>query len=232
MDAVSTPKAPMTDRLRRTFYRARRILLIAACVAPVLLLASVWWVVTQIVLVPRLPGATTPAERVVQFIEHPKGLPRLDGARGEAFLEQQVGRLVADTAFRDRFLAEVRSSRPDEQSAFRAHLFDTFKPVFMRDVRRFHQLDPDARRAYLDERIVAYNRLSAYAGKTAISPDAVRGLAPTPQQLLQLLTERTTEEERQLGGAYYAALQARVGEILADPELKADFEARIARVQR
>jgi len=218
----------MTDRLRRTFYRARRILLVAACVAPVVLLAGVWWLVTQVLMVPRVPGPTTPAEQVVQFIAHPQGLPRLDAARSEALLEQQVRRLVEDAAFRARFLAEFRSSSPDEQTAFRSHLFDAFKPVFMRDARHFHELDAADRRAYLDERIVAYNRLSAYAGKTAISPDAVRGLAPTPEQLLQMLTQRTTEEERQLGGAYYAALQARVVEILGDPELKADFEARIA----
>jgi len=209
-------------------YRIRRVLVLLGCAAPVVILAGVWWLVTEVLLVPSVPDASTPPDEVVQYITHPKGLPRLDPARVEAFLYAQVHRLLADADFRDRFLSAVRSSSPEEQSAFRAHLFDAFKPIFMRDVHRFHELDGVARREYLDERIVAYNRMSAYAGRVAIRPDAIHGLAPSQNQLLELLTERTTEQERRLGSAYYAALQARVLEILADPELKAAFETRIA----
>lgn len=212
------------DRL----YRLRRPLIALACAAPVLLLALVWWLVTDVILVPSIPQATTPPEQVVEFITHPKGLPWLAQARAETFLYEQVRRLLSDASFRDRFLSALRTASPDEQAAFRAHLFDAFKPIFMRDVHRFHELTGEQRRAYLDERIVAYNRMAAYAGRVEIRPDAIHGLAPSQSQLLELLTQRTTEQERQLAAAYQAALQARVLEILADPELKADFEARIA----
>jgi hypothetical protein len=164
----------------------------------------------------------------VQFIVHEKGLPRLSDPQREAFVEQQVRRLVKDPAFRASFLAEYRTSSPEEQKAFRANLFDAFKPIVMRDLRRYRELDAPARREFLDERIVAYNRMNAFRGEVRISKDAVGGAAPSSGEILQLLIDKTTDEERQLGMAYAAALRARVEEILADQELKTKFEARIA----
>ncbi len=200
----------------------------ALTVAPVALLAGVWLLVTQVLLVPRVPGPDTPADYVAQFMMHEKGLPRLKRARAEAFLDQTVIRLLRDSAFRERFLAEYRTASPEEQKAFRENLFDAFKPRFMDDIRGYHDRPESGRRDYLDQRIVAYNRLSALVGSVKIGRADLGSGAPTPDELLQLLVSKTTEKEREQGAAYLAALHARVLEILADPALKAEFEARIA----
>lgn len=211
----------------KTLYRARRILLGAACAGPVLVLGGVWLLVTQVLMVPAVPDQTTPPDRVAQFIMHEKGLPRLDGQRREAFLEQQIRRLVREEAFRGRFLAEYRTATPEQQAAFGEHLFDAIKPLVMRDVRRFEDLSGPARRDYLDQRIVAYNRMTAFWGEVRIGERDLGAGALTPAEMLRLLLNKTTEEERQAGIVYGQALGARVEEILADPALRQEFEARI-----
>jgi hypothetical protein len=198
-----------------------------ACAAPVLALGAVWLLVTQVLMLPAVPDQSTPADRVAQFIMHPKGLPRLDPGPCEAFLQQQARRLVQDEPFRRRFLAEYRVSSLEEQKAFREHLFDAFKPLVMRDIRTFHELSPPQHRAYLDDRIVAYNRMNSLWGQARIGKSDLGPAAPGPDELLGLLLQKTTEQERQMGMAYAAALQARVSQILADPELKQEFETRI-----
>jgi len=212
----------------KTLYRLRRALVVAAVAAPVLLLAGVWALVTQVLMVPAVPDATSSPEAVFGFIVHPKGLPRLDAPQAQAVIEQQLERLRLDSQFRQRFLAEYRVASPDEQSAFRANLFDVFKPLVLADVRKYHELPVAQRPAYLDERIVAYNRLKALWGEVHISKHDLGPATPGPQEALQLLMQKTTEEERRMGLAYAEALRARVEEILADPALKTEFESRIA----
>jgi len=211
----------------QSFYRWRRAKMVALCAAPIVALGGLWWFVAEVLLVPTVPGADTPADVVAQYMMHPKGLPRLRGTRCEAFLQAQVRRLVTDSAFRDRFLAEYRTSAPEQQEAFRSHLFDAFKPLLMRDIERYHALSGAARQDFLDERIVAYNQLSRFVGNTRIEKGTA-GPAPSQNELLGLLMGHTTEDERQRGTQYGQALAARIAVILADPELKAAFEARIA----
>jgi len=203
-------------------------MLVLACAAPVLVLAGLWLLVTEVLLVPAVPDATTPPDQVAQFIIHEKGLPRLSREKCDAVLKLQISRLVRDEPFRNRFAAEYRVSSPEEQKAFREHLFDAFKPLVMEDIRRFHELPEPARRGYLDERIVTYNRLSKLLSSVQIDKNIAGSPADTQADLLTTLLQKTTEEERQAGIAYAQALAVRVAAILADPELKAEFEARIA----
>ncbi len=211
----------------RSFYRWRRVRMGALCAAPVVALGGLWWFVAEVLLVPAVPDARTPPDAVAQYVMHPKGLPRLRGTRCEAFLLTQVRRLVTDDAFRERFLAEYRTSAPEQQVAFRAHLFDAFKPLLMRDIDRYHELTGPAQQDFLDERIVAYNQFSRFVGNTRIEKGTA-GPTPGQNELLGLLLSHTTEEERRRGWLYGQALAARIAVILADPELKASFEARIA----
>lgn len=218
----------MNEPAQRRFYPHRRVWLYLACASPVLVLAGIWWLVTEVLLVPRTPDAQTPPDRVFAYIVHEEGLPRLDPPRAQAFFEEQVRRLLADADFRRRFLAEIRTATPDQQKAFRANLFDVFKPMLMDDIRGYHAEPEEGRQTYLDDRIVAYNRLSRALGRdsTAISAE-LDMLKPTREEALALLLNKTTAEERQLGTAYVAALTARVQEILADPDLEAALRARI-----
>jgi hypothetical protein len=210
-------------------YRLRKTLVILACVAPVLTLAALYWLVTQVLMIPGVPDAKTPPDRVAQFIIHEKGLPRLERAGFEAFLNVQLARLLRDRPFRDRFLVEVRTASSDDQKAFRTHLFDTFKALVLRDADHYFELAGDARAAYLDERIVAYNRMKAFGGDVTIDKgDLFGAAAPSAEEMLGLVTGRTTAEERQRALTYGAALKTRIDEILAEPALKAEFEARIA----
>lgn len=218
----------MNEHAQHRFYQHRRIWLYLACASPVLVLAGIWWLVTEVLLVPRTPDARTPPDRVFAYIVHEEGLPRLDRPRAQAFFEEQVRRLLADADARRRFLAEIRTATPDQQKAFRANLFDVFKPMLMDDIQGYHAQPEEGRQTYLDDRIVAYNRLSRALGRdsTAITAE-LDMLKPTREEALALLLNRTTAEERQLGTAYVAALTARVQEILADPDLEAVLRARI-----
>jgi CRISPR/Cas system-associated endonuclease/helicase Cas3 len=76
--------------------------------------------------------------------------------------------------------------------------------------------------------VVEYGRLASFFGQVKINKSAFGNAAPKPQELLQLLFSKTTEEERQQGAAYFAAYAQRVSEILADAELVREFEGRIA----
>jgi hypothetical protein len=206
----------------------RKLAIGAGLAAPVLLLGVLWLVVTNVLLVPPVPEPATSARDVLRFIVHEKGLPRLDDATARRVFHEQLGRLGRNDEFRERFLRELRIASPTEQRAFRSHLFDVFKPIFIADMRQYHELIGEERQAFLDDRIVYYNRLSAALGKTELSADAAAELTPDRQEMLQLVLSRTTEEERQMTGAYFSAIGARVEEILADPPLKAEFERRIA----
>lgn len=215
----------------RRFYLPRSVWVSLAVLAPLVVLGGAWWLVTQLVLAPRVPDAGTTGDRVARFILHERGLPRLSAERQEAFLAAQVPRLIADEGFRGALLAEYRVSSPEQQRAFRVHLFDAFKPVFMRDVRRYHELKGEEQGRFVDERIVTYNRMNALRGNVTISKDAL-GPVPSSTELTTMLMERTTEEERQRAQEYVAALAERILAILADPALKADFDARIAAVDQ
>jgi len=212
----------------KPLYRVRSLMLVLACVAPVVGLGLVWLLVTQVLLVPSVPGKDTPADAVAQFIMHEQGLPRLDRARAEAVLAEQVQRLVRDARFRERFAAEYRVSSPEEQKAFRENLFAALKPLVMDDIRSYDATPPAQRPALLDERIVKYNRLSKLVGSVQIDKNIAGPAGDVQADFLATLMGTTTEEERRLGLAYGQALAVRVNEILADPVLKADFEARIA----
>lgn len=212
----------------KTFHSTRRFLIVAACAAPLLVLGGAWWLVSEVLLVPTAPGDDTTADQLFTFIVHEKGLPRLNGKRREQFLEQQIRRLVQEAAYRDRFLACYRTAAPEDHSTFRANLFDAFKPLVMRDIRRFHELRDAEREGFLDGRVVEYGRLASFFGQVKINKSAFGNAAPKPQELLQLLFSKTTEEERQQGAAYFAAYAQRVSEILADAELVREFEGRIA----
>ncbi len=213
---------------RRGFYRWRRGLLILAGVSPLVVLAGLYLLVTQVLMVPGVPAAATPADRVAAFIIHEKGLPRLTLPQFESFLAAQLPRLLRDAALRDRFLAEIRTASSEEQKAFRTHLFDAFKQLVLRDAGEYQQLAADERTKYLDARIVAYNRLKAFGGEVQIDKgDLFGAAAPGAEELLGLVTGGTTAQERSQALAYGGALKARVDEILADPALKTEVEARI-----
>jgi len=210
------------------FYRARSILVVLACASPLLLLGGLWWAVNAFVLTPGVPDDDAPAEECVRFIVHEKGLPRLAGERRDRFLQHHLRRLVQDADLRDRFAAALRRLTHEQQAASRAHLFDAFKPHVLADVRRFHDLQGEPRRHYLDERIVEYNRVAAFLREARIDQRAFGDALPDPGQMTKLLLTKTTEQERELGLAYFAALAERIKQILADLELKREFEARIA----
>ncbi|GEM_PF-1629146 len=214
----------------RIFYRRPRTSLLLACLIPPAALAGLWLLITRL-LTPPVPGGNTPADQVAQFIMHQRGLPRLNRAEREAFLGQQIGRLIQDGRFRERFAAEYRVSSPEEQKAFREHLFDAFKPIVMDDVRAYHALEATLRQQYLDERIVAYNRLSKLLSQVQVDRAALGSGVPSQSELLAILMERTTEQERDLATAYIQALAERVAEILANPDLKKRIEARIEAIE-
>jgi hypothetical protein len=209
-------------------YRNRTLRLCGAVLAPVVLMGGLGLAAHFFLLVPAEPRADTPPDEVVAYIAHPDGLPRLSGARREALIQAQITRLVRDETYRRLFLAALRTSTTEEQRAFRSNLFDVFKPIIMADVERYQQTPEAERLPYLDERIIAYNRMARMVGQVHIGKQELGPAAASPEELFQLLMAKTTEEERARALGFFAALQERVEAILADPQLRADMEARIA----
>lgn len=207
----------------------RQILTILACASPLLVLGGAWWAVDSYLLTPLLPSAADPPEAHVRFLSDPRGLPRLRGRRLEQFLDQQTSRLQTDAVFREQLAAALRRSPPETQEAARQHLLEAFKPRVLADIRRYHELSGAERTAYLDGRIVHYTRLVAAlrAGSSEESQRAARALLPDREQLSRLLLSVTSQEERSMGLAFLTAYQARVQQILADPELKRSLENQI-----
>ena len=70
--------------------------------------------------------------------------------------------------------------------------------------------------------------MSKLLGSVQIDKSIAGSPAQNQADILGLVMQKTTDEERRLGIAYGQSLAARVTEILADPQLKADFEVRIA----
>lgn len=209
------------------FYRARRVLLAAACVGPLLLLGGAWWLLRDVILSPGVPDDRTSGARAFAFIVHERGLPRLSQARTEALLQLQIRRMARESDFREQFLSAYRTATEDEQTAFRSHLFDAFKPIVMRDVREFQSIAPQDRPRHLEDKVVEYNRLAAMWGNVRIGKDALGAGAPSATKMLTLLMEKTTEEERRLGAEYFQAYAECVREILADEPRKKAVEERI-----
>ncbi len=216
------------DRLQ-TLYQARKALLVLALATPVVVLALVWFVVTQVLMAPAVPDADAPAHRVARFVMHDKGLPRMADDDARRLFHQIVGRLGRDPTYQQAFLAEIHTASPEMQRAFRRHLLSVFKPMLMGDIHDFEACAGDDRQPYLDARIIEYNRIARALGKTGINADAVGVLVPDKTELFEWLLQNTTEAERAAGMAYFTAIRQRVEEILADPALRDEFEQEIAR---
>jgi hypothetical protein len=217
----------------KTFHRQRQALIGLMLVGPVLLLAGAWWWVNSFLLAPAVPTDRTPADQCVSFICHEKGLPRLRGEESQRFLEWQARRFIRDPEYARRFVAASHSAAPEERQAFREHLFDAFKPLLMSDVRRCERLESAERAAFIDERIVEYNRIVRVLEQSAVGQGARKMNAGAMSDsdklaMLQMALSRTTEDERERAQRYASVLGARIGQILADAELRAEFERRIA----
>lgn len=217
----------------KTFHRQRQALIALSLAAPVLLLAGAWWWVDRFLLAPPVPGDGTAAEQCVSFICNDKGLPRLGGDDAERYLQWQARRFIADPDYARRFVAASHAAPPEDRQAFREHLFDAFKPLLMRDVRRCEALEGEQREAFIDDRIVEYNRIVRVIDRSPVGRKVREtdiGAMSNPEKLamLQMVLSRTTEEERERAQRYGGLLAARIGQILADAELRAEFERRIA----
>ncbi|MFO0839786.1 MAG: hypothetical protein U1D55_14845 [Phycisphaerae bacterium] len=219
----SIPEAP--GRRSARFGGLRRA---GLAIAPLAALAALWWAVDTFVLAPPIPGRTATPLDVVSFVASPRGLPRLTSEGRQGFLHEQIDRLRGDSNYRDYLIAALRQASPDDQAAFRRNLFDAFKPIVLTDVQRFHDLPDRDRQAFLDDRIIEYNRQAALIATVKPDKAAFGGALPTPDDWIGLLFERTSEHERADGAAFLRALSARIQEILANPQLTVDFQRRIA----
>lgn len=211
----------------QAFYRSRRLILIAACAAPLLLLGAAWWSIDRFVLTPPRPTMASTAEQVVRFLVDDKGLPKLRQAEREDVIELHLQKWLADESYRSGFASALRRCSDEEREAFKAHTFDAVKPIIMRDVRRYHELAGEARKAFVDERIVEYHRMASILRGAKVDKSAFGDSLPSSNEVGQLVLAKTTEEERILGQTFFAALAERQTEIQADEALNADFLRRI-----
>jgi hypothetical protein len=212
----------------QTFYRTRRLLQALAVALPLVLAGLAWWLVNQYVLTPPIPDGSAPAETVVQFIAHEKGLPRLAPAEAEAFLAAQTERIRTSPALLSEFLSVHRTLTAEESQRFSAHMVAVYKPAILRDVTAFLALEADERAAFLDAAIIRYNRAARLWQGVRVNKSMLGNAAARQSDLLAAILSLTTEDERQQAGAFVTALTRRIGEIQADADLQAEFERRIA----
>lgn len=212
----------------KSFYRARRLLVALGCIAPLIVLGGAWWLIAEVILVPGMPNEASPPEDCVAYVAHDKGLRRLTADEQEKFVRGQLSRWLGQTAYREQFAAALRRSTADEQKAFRSNLFDVFKPHVMRDVAKFHTTMGDARRAFLDDRIIEYNRMGRVLRAGRVDKSAFGDALPNPKEMMELVVAKTTQQERDQAQTFFTALGGRIAEILADEPLKKEFEAKIA----
>lgn len=213
----------------KTFQRQRQALIGLSLAAPLLLLAGAWLWVDRVVLAPAAPGDQDDGRACLTFVCHERGLPRLSAAEAEKFLHRQSRRLIEDPAFARQFAAAVRTASPEELTALRRNVLLAFKPLVLRDARRCAELEGGPRTAYLDERIVAYNRMCRVAAASGVGRLDFGALtAVDAADLLNLVLNHTSPQERRDVERYLAVLRSRVEAILADEALRREFERRIA----
>ncbi len=199
--------------------------LVVACLAG---LGLCWWLADALLLTPAVPGPAASPQAVFDFVSSTHGLPRLNADARTAFLESQFRRAVADPAFCEYLAATLRQASADDQAAFRTHLFDALKPLLLADVHAFEAAAAEHRISILDERIVAYNRMAAFLKTAEIRRETGAALGQT-HDWLPLLLSRTSPAERDACLRYGQALAGRVQQILAEPQLMQEMQARIER---
>lgn len=210
-----------------TFYAARRWLAGAIIVGVIAAAAALWWAIDRLVLTPPTPGPSAAATAWLDYTVSPRGLARLAPDAAVPVLESLLVRVLSDTPFRESFAAELRRASTEDQAAFREHVFDAFKPRLMADVRRYHDLEGDARDAFLDDRLIYFKRMELLSRGSKLDKSSIGDAAGEQAALIKLLLEKTTEEERSLGAAYIRAAALHWNEIRQDPDRLAAFEARL-----
>lgn len=208
----------------QTFNRARWLSIAAITIVPIVILGIGWWILDAVVLSPSAPGPGAAAEQCVAFIAHPKGLARLDRGAREEFVDAQFRRLVEQPSFGPELAGALRRSTREEQEGFRNNLFDVFKPRILEDARRLHELPRDQRQAFLDAKLIDFKKSERLLRAVNISKGALGGAMVDEAGALRMIQSKITDEERALGIAYFKAMAERAQEILADPDLKAQFE--------
>jgi hypothetical protein len=218
----------MVDPALRAWQLRRALILGGAFLGPLAALGIAWVLVDRLVLTPAVPPIEAPAEAHVEFIAHARGLSRLNGEAAQAFLRGQMRRLADDEAFRLEMVAALNRSSIETRRDFESHILDVVLPPVMEDVRRFTALPSERRRDFIDERIVAYNRLaSAYRPDKIDQPLPLAGVL-SGDRLMRMLMEKIDQRERDDAVLFASLYRARVDEIVADAALKRQFEQRIA----
>lgn len=209
----------------------RRILLIAvACASPVLILLALWLLLTEVIFVPSVPTQATPAVDVVAYILDEKGLPTLQPAKTQAFIEAQTLRMGQDAAFRELFLSSYRGLSPDERTAFRTNLFEVLKPIILHDVQQFHALKENERQAFLDDKYVEFKRMEILW--TGVQIEKTASDRADLQKLQEMILSKITPEELSATIAYITAFAERRVAIEQNAELRWQLEERARQPRR
>lgn len=219
---------------RKMLRRMRRWWIAPACLAPLTVLGGAWWAVDAL-LTPAVPGPDAPAAQWAEFIAHERGLPRQPPEQRLALLQSLLGRFGREAGWGEALAAALRRLPLEQQMDVRRHVFDAVRHAALRDIGTWQALGGAAAVSYLDDRIVEYNRLLRLLGPgrapgagRGVGAAGLEGLVPDRAALAQFIASGTSERERAAARAYADALARRVEEILADPQLRATIEAKIA----
>lgn len=209
----------------REFYRWRRMLLVLGCAAPLLLAIAAWWAVDRYVLTIPSPTESSSAEDTFRYVVNAGGLAKRPRGEREKFFDWHLQR-CRDAAFAQAFSSAYRSATQAERELVITLLWDTFLPRVQQEARRYFELSGKPQAEYLDDCIVRYNQLGAALRATKFAKPESGGADEL--SLFMKLVNRVSEEEQALLTRFMERWQARVLEILANPELKRQFEERIS----
>jgi hypothetical protein len=212
----------------RTLYATRRLGLALLVLVPLLLGGACLWIV-RAVLTPSRISASTPAQGCLDYIVSERGLPTLSPPERESVLELLLSRLAREPELAQQMATALRRSTSEEQKAFKANLYDAIKPRIIANARRYRDLPPPQREPFLDEKVVEFKKTEGLLRSIKLDMNALGGGAGDAQAVFNLVTQRTSAEEIAVIKAFLEAAAVRTAQIMADEELRAEFEKKIGR---
>jgi DNA-directed RNA polymerase subunit F len=224
MDKQTTSlNAPFSDKNSRksdsvTANGKLKIALLITISAVLVLGAIVWYAAFSPLSPPSVKNAE--ANEIVNYFVDDRGFCCLPIEQREKFLEHAYIRFGEEQEWTkvSRLLRRMPQAQLEN---FRNAVFEIGKTRFLEHARKFNELSPDERQAYLDKIILEFTKKGQKLGRNVGQAQALAGplreiLPQNNQELIKFIVSQTSDRERQQAGALYDALLQRYANLEAD----------------
>ncbi len=193
-----------TEELKTAARRHRPAALLGGGIGLLLLFSYLGY---QFAVTPRRPDPRTArAAEVIAYVRAERGLAALSLVEARQYLAQWQEAIRLDPARKADYASCLEALPDPERKALAEALFAQGKRAFLDDAERHRRLASSKEQyAFLLGRLEEYEEQAAFFKELAASFPRAEAVALPEFQ--RWLFEHTTEEERELGQAYAAALQ-------------------------